>query len=310
MPPALHHTPASVVVVGSIHADVIVRVEHLPLQGETVIGRDRTDALGGKGANQAVAAARTGVSVAMVGAVGADTEGQSIRARLSTAGVDIDAVISLADCGTGRAFVWVDDEGENSIVVVSGANTRVDAALIASAAGLIAAADVLVLQGEIHAEPTLAALYTAHRAGKRVVLNLAPFSDLGLALRHANPLIVNEVEAAQLLGRIIRTMNEEVAREVGTYAQSAVITLGAQGALVVVGDEVRHIPAPYASVITDTTGAGDAFVGVLAAALASGCTLFDAATLAARAATASIGVAGAGDQYPAFDLSITDRAPA
>lgn len=297
-----------VVIVGSINADVIVRVDHLPRVGETVLGTARMVALGGKGANQAVAVARTGVTVSMVGAVGSDAEGRRMLARLSGAGVEVGSIATIADCSTGRAYVWVDDEGDNMIVVVSGANDRVNAGTVVGAAKTIAAADVLVVQGEIPAQAITAVLEQAHNAGKRVILNLAPFSNLGAALSQADPLVVNEVEAAQLLGREVAIMNDEIAREVAHYARSAVITLGADGALVVCGGEVRHIQAPQAGVVVDTTGAGDAFVGVLAAALASQRDLFDATVLAVCAATTSICVDGAGDRYPTFSLSLPAEA--
>lgn len=297
-----------VVVVGSINADVIVGVGHLPRVGETVKGTARIGALGGKGANQAVAVARTGVAVSMVGAVGSDAEGRRMLARLSNAGVEVGSIATIADCSTGRAYVWVGDEGDNMIVVVPGANDRVTAGTVAGAAKAVAAADVLVVQGEIPAEAIQAALEVAQQAGKRVIVNLAPFSNLGAAVSEADPLVVNEVEAAQLLGREVAIMNDEIAREVSHHAKSAVITLGADGALVVRGGEVRHVQAPQAGAVVDTTGAGDAFVGVLAAALASQRDLFEATVVAVHAATASISVDGAGDRYPTFSLSLSAEA--
>jgi len=291
-----------VVVFGSANVDTFHRVPALPAAGETVLGTGLLVAVGGKGANQAIAAARAGADVAFLGATGRDAEGARIRATLDAAGVATEHVLDL-DAPTGRAVILVDDAGENVIVVALGANSELTPGHVAALSPAIAGASVLVVQGEAPAAATAAAVRAAAQAGVRVVVNLAPVVDLGGAERDADPLVLNEVEAAQLLGVLVTgPESRDAVAALAGHARSAVVTLGAQGALVVADGTVRHVPAPAPSHVVDTTGAGDAFVGVLAAALAAGRDLDAAVGDAVRAATASVEVLGAGESYPAFTL--------
>jgi ribokinase len=244
-----------VVVLGSLNLDLVTQVERHPEPGETVLGEGLARLAGGKGANQAMAAAAAGADVAMVGAVGDDDAGRAYLRRLQGAGVDTSAIAVLADDPTGTALIVVGDGAENSIVVVPGANGRVaDAAL--AAVEEMTPDDVLLVQLEIPLDTVSAACERAAARDVRVVLNIAPYADLPAAvIQVADPLVANEHEA-QLLGHT------------GARPRSRLVTLGAHGA---VWDDLGlpAVEVPDDEVL-DTTGAGDAFCGALAAALARG----------------------------------------
>lgn len=295
-----------VAVLGGVNADTFLRVHALPQPGETVLGAGLLRALGGKAANQSIAVARAGIEVTLLAAVGDDPEGARLTKSLELVGVRVDRVLRLAQAPTGRATILVDDSGQNVIVVTPAANGLLTPEHIAGFEADIAASDALVVQGEIPLAATAAAVLAAERHGVRAIVNLAPYGDLGPALALADPLVVNEIEASQLLGRSIGGSGSTVAAaELAERARTAVVTLGAEGALVIATDaSVTHVPAPVASEVVDTTGAGDAFVGVLAAGLASGLGLEDAVVRSVAAATASVGVLGAGESYPRFDLGL------
>ena len=300
---ARHPDRPSVVVFGSANVDSFYRVTVLPQPGETVLGTGLLTAVGGKGANQAIAAARAGVEAHFLGAVGRDADGARVVESLTAAGVVTDDLLRLEHTPTGRAVILVDDAGQNVIVVTVAANGALTPAHVVTLAPALARADVLVVQGEVPTTATAAAIEAAAAAGVRVVVNLAPYVDLGGAERRADPIVVNEVEASQLLGRAVTGPESvDVVAGLGRRAVSAVVTLGAAGALVVEGGTVTHVPAPVPERVVDTTGAGDAFVGVLAAALAGGSPLGIAVAEAVRAATASVEVLGAGESYPRFAL--------
>ncbi|MCL1800784.1 MAG: ribokinase [Promicromonosporaceae bacterium] len=308
-----------IVVVGSINADLVARVKRSPEPGETVFGDSFEITPGGKGANQAVAAARLGAQVAMVGAVGDDTFAEPALAGLRSSGVDISAVEVIPGT-TGIALIEVADDGENSIVVVPGANAQVTPQLVERHRDLIAGAQVLVLQGEIPAESVSAAV-NATRG--RVILNLAPVLDLDPALLlRANPLVVNELEglgALHLLSaecidyprdgphhggnqytRPVVLGQAEIAHELlALGVPSVVITLGAAGALVGQAGQLNRVVSPKVTVV-DTTGAGDAFVGALATKLAAGQGLVEAAEFAARVGAYAVTKSGAQTSYPSL----------
>ncbi|MDC7122765.1 ribokinase [Cellulomonas fimi] len=290
-----------VVVVGSVNADLVLQVDRRPLPGETVLGQDAVTLPGGKGANQAVAAARLGASVAMVGAVGTDAHAAVALDLLTSAGVDLTHVRTV-DGPTGLAVVTLAGDGENSIVVVPGANAAVTPASVDAADAVLTGARVCVLQAEIPLGTVAHAARLAHDAGVRVLLNVAPATALrDDVVRLADPLVVNEHEAALLLGHPldagVEAAQGAAAELAGRGAASVVVTLGASG---VVGHE--HGAAwswPAVPVeVRDTTGAGDAFVGALAAALAAGDPLRDAARFATRVAAASVTRLGAQPSYP------------
>jgi ribokinase len=298
------HEPHDVVVVGSVNADLLTRVAQHPAPGETVLSRTLAVLPGGKGANQAVAAARLGARTALVGAVGTDAFAEPALAGLRAAGVDLGAV-AVHDGPTGLALVTVADDGENTIVVVPGANARVDGAAVAMHAALAAAAAVVVVQGEI---PRSGIERAAAVTTGRLVVNLAPVVDVDPAvLRAADPLVLNEHEAPLLLAALgaasaARTAAgadpETLARGLLAHGvRSVVVTLGGRGALVADGAGPVHVAAPRVRVV-DTTGAGDAFVGALAHRLAQGDDLVPAVRTAVRVGAFAVGREGAQPAFP------------
>ena len=302
-----------VVVVGSINVDLLLTVGRHPRPGETLLGGGGTQSAGGKGANQAVAAALRGTPTAMVGAVGDDAGADVALAQLRRAGVDL-ADVATVPGPTGLAVVTLDDGGENTIVVVSGANEKVGGEVLDGAAAVLRRARVCVLQGEIPTASIVAAASTAHAAGARVVLNAAPALELPAAtLAVADPLVVNEHEARLVLGwagaevpACPSAPDAEDPDDGGLVlarglrslgVPSVVVTLGAAGAVGVEPDHEWSV-AGLRVPVRDTTGAGDAFVGALAASLARGSSLHDAARDATRVAAYSVQRLGAQDSYP------------
>ena len=243
-----------VVVLGSINMDLITRTPSLPEPGETVLGTSFTTAPGGKGANQAIAAAKAGSPVAFIGAVGDDAFGESLRRTLTSAGVD-DSALRTAAGSSGIAAITVDDRAENSIVVVPGANAAVRD-LTDDDRAAIADADILLCQLEIPLDTVVAAFEYARSHGVLTMLNPSPVQDLPDALvTHTDVLVVNEAEHARLVHRA-DSVNE------------VITTLGPRGARYR-GSESFEVAAPSIEAV-DTTGAGDAFAGALAARWTSG----------------------------------------
>lgn len=284
-----------VTVVGSVNADLAIRLDALPPAGQTVRGSDAERGLGGKGANQAVAAARLGRSVAMVGAVGDDDEGRGLRARLAQEGIDVGHVAAL-DVPTGVAVVLVHD-GESTIVLSPGANDHVDDARVRAAAGTVASARAVLLQCEV---PDGALLAAASLCTGLLVLNPAPARALPpQLLTRVDLLVPNAGELAVLAGA-------EVAADVdGLVAQAravrpsgtTVVTRGERGALVVTPGghaEVEAVPAE----LVDATAAGDSFVAALVDGLLDGLGLLEAARWAARVAAVVVSRPGASDSLP------------
>jgi ribokinase len=276
---------SAVAVVGSLNMDLVVRVPELPGPGETVSGGDLFRNPGGKGANQAVAAARLGRRVAMVGCVGDDEAGRDLLAALAADGVDHARVRVAGDVPSGTALILVSDDGENQIVVSPGANARLTPGDVAAAEATLAAAAVTLLQLEVPLETVAAAAGTA---GGRVVLNPAPVRPLpDDLLGRVDVLVPNRVELAQLTGGPAPDTVEEAALLAGRLpARAVVVTLGADGALVVEDGQASHVPAVPVRPV-DTTAAGDAFCGGLADALAGGADLQEAARRAVRVAAAA-----------------------
>lgn len=290
-----------IVVVGSINADLVVTLARHPHPGETVLGRSMTVLPGGKGANQAVAAALLGADVTLIGAVGSDAYADIALSALSAAGVDLGAVSRL-DGGTGVAVVEVSDDGENTIVVLPGANDQVTPDVVTASAEAIRNAAVVIVQGELPAASIEAAV---RAATGRVVVNLAPviWMERDVLLR-ADPLVVNEHEGALVLEQLGGTATgghgSVVEALLACGFASVVMTLGGAGALLSDGAAVRPVPAPTVSAV-DTTGAGDAFVGALAARLAAGSTLDDAVHFAVRVGSYAVQHPGAQPSYPTLD---------
>lgn len=301
----------SVAVIGSINADLCVTVERHPRPGETVLGAGGELLPGGKGGNQALAAARQGAKSIMIGAVGADPYADIATGLLRQEGVDLSHVITVPG-QTGLAIVAVDSNGENNIIVVPGANARITTDHIDAAREVLATCAVAVLQGEIPAETIIHASEMLEQLGVRQILNLAPVLNLPLTtLRRSDPLVVNEHEAADILSAAGVEVMQAGAGEgggglslvtslVALGIKSVVVTLGSAGAVLATPHSVTHIEAPAVEAV-DTTGAGDAFVGALAAALAQGADLPDACRRAVRVASFSVCGYGAQSSYPASD---------
>ncbi|WP_430867056.1 PfkB family carbohydrate kinase [Demequina aurantiaca] len=287
---------ARLVVVGAINQDQIVSVPHIPLPGETVLGRSFRSRPGGKGANQAAAAARAGAEVTLVSAVGQDDAGRSLLRHLASAGVDIAHVVTDSSAPSGVALIAVSPSGENSIVVALGAAAGLDpVATAGTVATLISAGDVLLTQLELPQAVVTASCSAAGAAGARVVLNYSPVREVPAdVLVAADPLIVNAGEAAALAGFPVQSRDdaERAARSLAARARSVVITLGPVGA-VAYGDNQLTFCAGLPVTAVDTTGAGDSFAGALAAALGTGATLHEATLLGIAAGAATVQHEGA-----------------
>ena len=285
-----------VIVVGSINVDLVVTAPHLPRPGETVSGGVFSRHLGGKGANQAVAAARSGASVAMIGAVGQDADGAESLAALEAEGIDISGVRRV-EAPTGVAIIAVAPNGENQIVVASGANALVSAD-DASMADLPAGPGVLLCGFEVPMPAVIAAVEAAGRIGLQAIVNPAPAQPLAPALLKARIILTpNADELLTMTGS--PDLEAGISSLITAGARAVVVTLGAEGALLAQGTQRRTIPAKAAEVL-DTTGAGDTFSGVLAAWLASGHDLEEAAVAANCAAGLSVTRHGARSGMPSL----------
>ncbi|MDQ2933846.1 MAG: ribokinase [Chloroflexota bacterium] len=286
-----------VVVVGSINVDLVVTADRLPLPGETVLGGRFAQHSGGKGANQAVAAARVGAQVSMIGAVGTDAHGDSALAALISEGIDVSRVRRVAQ-PTGVALIAVGPRGENQIVLAPGANNELTAADISF--GELGDEGVLLTGHEIPAAVTLAALRAARAAGWTPILDPAPARALSADVLQLGPILTpNEHELLVAIG------DDNAQAAAASLAERnrgpLVVTQGPAGALLVDGDRSQRFPGFAAAAVVDTTGAGDAFSGVLAAWLAEGRPL-DAAIHAANAAGAlAVTAAGARGGMPHRD---------
>jgi ribokinase len=289
----------TVVVVGSLNLDLVVPVARHPRPGETVLGGDIARHPGGKGANQAVAAARLGQTVAMVGRVGDDDAGETLVGALRADGVHVGAVRVDPGAPTGIALIAVDDAGENAIVVSPGANARVSTRDVGDAAGLLASAAVTLVQLEVPVEIVEEA---ARLAAGTLILNPAPAAPLsGELLRRVDVLVPNRSELVALAGGGVVSGDEAALAAASLEGPGAVIvTLGAEGALVVDGTTTVHVPALPVEAV-DTTAAGDAFCGALADALVRGADSVEATRWAVRVAAAAVGRAGAQTSLPTRD---------
>jgi ribokinase len=270
---------ADVVVLGSLNMDLVVRTTYIPRPGETVHGEGFATIPGGKGANQAAAAARLGASVAMIGRVGQDSFGPLLLANMQAQGVGTSHIVTDGDAPSGIALIAIAQDGENAIIVAPGANGRVSMDDVESAADLIAGARLLVMQFEIPLPVVSGALAIAQNSGVSVILNPAPAYPVEPEfLQGVQYLVANETEAESLTGIAVHdlqgaTLAGQALLEMGIPV--GIVTLGAQGALLVTADQTTHVPARRVQVV-DTTAAGDAFVGGLAVALLKGLSLTEA----------------------------------
>lgn len=306
----------TVVVFGSVNVDATSYVSEFPRPGETVHSHGFRVALGGKGANQAVAAHRSGASVELVARVGDDANAEVPLRALAAFGLATDGVTAVPGEPTGVAQITVSGSGENTIVVTSGANASFGAEVVAAERARIGRAVVVLTQGELPV-PTIEALAAAcDAAGVRLVLNLAPpVSVAREALAVADPLVVNVHEGRTLgLGSGLSdnapagAWRDAAASVVGDVARSIVVTLGARGAVAADANGSWAVPAPVVDAI-DTTGAGDAATGTLAAMLAEGRPLAEAVRAAVAAGALAVQGRGTVDSYAGRDdvLELADR---
>jgi ribokinase len=296
---------ADVFVMGSINQDFVLEVERRPKPGETVTDAVLSTHNGGKGANQAAAAALLGASVIFLGRVGDDGFGGPLVEALREKGVDTGLTEEAAGVSTGTAFITVTADGENAITVAPGANRSLAPEAVDAAREDIRGSAVLVAQMEIPRETVVRAAEVTGDVGTRMVLNLAPtFRVPRAVLERLDPLVVNEHEAAFLLGGEVAGVDGALRAAMDLLSlgpRSAVVTVGAEGAVFAEGEAKGHVPAPKAPVV-DTTGAGDAFVGALAFRLARGDSLEEAVGYAARAGAAAVTKAGAQGALPTPDV--------
>jgi ribokinase len=284
-----------ILVIGSLNMDLVVRCAALPQAGQTVVGRDFFTAPGGKGANQAVAAARLGARVRMAGCVGRDAFGPALVASLRDAGVDA-AAVTAVDGPTGTALITVDAAGHNTIVVVPGANAACDAALVDRALVRAGGPGILLLQHEIPEAANARAIRAARQAGWSVMLNPAPARPVPPELLQLIDVVApNASEAAAITGHAVATRADALAAAralCAMGARAAVVTLGGDGSVCCDAAGAWHCPAVAVAAV-DTTAAGDAFIGALAVALAEGRELAHGLGVAAAAAALAVTRLGA-----------------
>ncbi|HVC63382.1 MAG TPA: ribokinase [Acetobacteraceae bacterium] len=284
-----------ILVIGSLNMDLVVRCERLPERGQTIMGRDFFTAPGGKGGNQAVAAARLGALVSMAGCVGRDAFGEALVAGLRDAGVHAGDVLPV-DRSTGTALITVDAAGANTIVVISGANAACDAALADRALANAGGPGILLLQHEIPPEANARAMQAARQAGWFVMLNPAPARPIPAALLPLVDLVTpNETEAATIAGRPVAGRADALAaarRMLAMGARGVLVTLGGDGAIYCDTSRAWHCPAAPVEAV-DTTAAGDAYIGALAVALAEQRPLEESLGFAAAAAALAVTRLGA-----------------
>jgi ribokinase len=296
---------SKILVVGSLNMDLVAFAPRIPVPGETLTGHTFLSVPGGKGANQAFAAARLGAGVAMLGRVGADDIGRQLRENLAGAGCDVSGVMITADTTTGIALIFVADSGQNSIVIVAGANGKLSPEDIAAASSRFSGATHVLLQLESPIATVVAAAQAARRAGARVILDPAPAPSSALPaelLANVDILTPNETEAANLTGAAPRRMNPEEAIKVGRLLRSmgpgtVIVKLGEQGVALITADNAEVLRAPAVTAV-DSTAAGDIFNAALAVALTEGAEIAAACRFANRAAALSVTRRGAQASAP------------
>ena len=281
-----------VVVCGSLHLDIMIYAPNLPRPDETVPGRRWEQQCGGKGGNQAVMSARAGARTAMIGRVGADDFGDKLLQHLVAAGVDRTAVAVDRSTGSGMSAAIVQDDGDYGAVIVSGSNLRIVPETVDVHWRALGGGRVLVLQNEVPEPVNLAAATVGQRDGARVVLNAAPARPMAEELlEKVDVLVVNRVEAEMLSGRPVANRKDafEAARKLRTSGRTAIVTLGGLGLVIHGNDEQSTWVPPEVVQVVSTHGAGDCFVGTLAARIAAGNSLLRAAQSANTAAANLVG---------------------
>ena len=291
------NTPAPrIAVLGSINVDLVLRCAHLPQPGETLLAESSSEVSGGKGANQAVAAARLGSRVTMIGRVGDDAYAERLLERLSCDELDTSLVQRTDECASGMAIVAVEQSGENSIIVLPGANNRITEADVELASEAISKCEALLVQLEIPTTAVAAALSTARRHGVRTILNPAPVTKrLPEELLNVDVVCPNQPEASALVGRTVHSRDDALDAAVQLTRMgpaAAIVTMGAEGAVYCDGQQ-SHWCESYAVEVVDTTAAGDAFAAALAVRLAEGANLPNAVQFACAAGALAVTIAGA-----------------
>ncbi|MFP3897469.1 MAG: ribokinase [Anaerolineales bacterium] len=295
---------SEIAVVGSLNMDLVVRTERMPRPGETVHGRGFTTIPGGKGANQAAAAAKLGAGVEMVGRVGEDDFGTSILDNMRAQGVGTSYIVRDAEAPSGIAMIIIDRAGENSIVVAPGANGQVTMQDVRAAQKILAETPYVIMQFEIPLSMVRETIALASQFGSRVILNPAPAYPVSSNFfKGLYCLVVNETEAETFTGLTVDDL--DAAQEAGRVLRErdipvVVITLGANGALLLTEEQIAHVPAHRVDVV-DTTAAGDAFVGGLAVGLLRGLEVAEAVRYATCAGTLATTVLGAQTSLPSAE---------
>jgi len=300
-----------ILVVGSVNVDLVLGVPRHPEPGETIAGTGSRRSPGGKGANQACAAARLGGDVRFAGRTGTGPDAALALDLLRRAGVDLTTISEVPDAATGMAVVAVDEAGENSIIVIAGANESWAPQDIQALRAEVEESDLVVSQGEIPATAVDELAQLCAETGTRFLLNLAPVIDVAAStLATADPLVVNETEGRLALSALTRSdvLGDEAAtvqqlREAGV--RSVVMTLGARGALIAADAVISEIPSPTVQAV-DTTGAGDAFVGALSWGLVRGEGMAEASRRAVRVGAFAVTRHGAQPSYPGLHDALPD----
>ncbi len=301
--PSTDATSRLVAVLGGLNVDLVVRVPALPGPGETALGAELERHAGGKGGNQAVAAARAGAAVRVVGAVGSDPDGAWLRGGLAAEGIDV-TWLTTAPGATGIALIAVAPDGQNQIVVARGANGRVETTGLE---GALAGSRLLLVSLEVRMEVVVDAVRVAARTGVDVIVNPSPARRLPNAVLDADPILVANEREIPVLGGA-GASDAALARLRAAGVTRIIETRGSRGVRVVTPDGVTELPGHDVSQVVDATGAGDAFCGVLAAWLATGAPLLEAARAANLAAGLSVERAGARNGYPDRDRIVTGLA--
>jgi ribokinase len=292
---------SKIVVVGSSNTDMIIKVPHVPVPGETIIGGTFSTAAGGKGANQAVAAARAGGDVTLVARIGEDMFGGKAKDGFVKDNINVDHVLSDKDAPSGVALIFVGEDGENSIAVASGANANLSPSDVESAADAISSADILIMQLETPLETIQKAATIASEKGVKVILNPAPACELSDdILSHVSILTPNESEAELLTGVKVKSEKDAAAAADALMAkgiETVIVTMGAKGAFVVTSDS-KELVGGFSVKAVDATAAGDVFNGTLAVAMAEGKPFKEAVKFANAAAAISVTKLGAQPSAP------------
>lgn len=292
-----------ILVIGSTNIDFVVGVRQMPAVGETVMSQSFDKFPGGKGANQAYACGKLGGDTVFMSAVGDDGLGQIVIDNMLGANVDISCLKTVPDCPTGMAYICVNEDGNNNIVVVPGANSHCDKAYVSACEQQIQTADILLTQLEIPREGAYLALQEAKRLGKTTILNPAPVPDEPIpeeVLQGLSYITPNESELCKITGMPVGTLEEiaAAARELlGRGVHNVVVTIGAKGALLV-NEGTQKVFTPVDLPPVDTTAAGDTFNAALAVKMAEGCPIDEALDFANAAATLSITKKGAQSSVP------------